>query len=871
MTTLYVNPVIGSDFWTGQSYSNPITSDKLMYVMLGVILSNNSATAVSPYTERVDSYDAEALWCVYVQDYLAPAASLSAARYPAQAIINASYITTKHAFVATLLPQSSGVDIAYRSYSTIGEADNSVACPAPAGIADNDIMLALVVARQSTGIPTITATGWTEVVTNTTYSTNTRMSIYWKRASSESGDYTFSHNGSTGSRTQVAIVAYDNCIETGNPYQSCSNTPYITSNAILQGATPPLSGPWYSGTGATASAISGGDTIKYISSQEPTSLGDCTFTHDSVSVTIPSGLILAVDDGESAWSEDNASTTIGVNSTYKMNGSYSNRIVCSAGATGKLGYKDIRVGGNPVDYSDYQQLSFWIMTTVAISEGALQICLCSDTAGATPVDTFTVPATGAQNFCAITIDKGAALGDSIQSVAVYATVALPAVNIHTDTIIACKAASDATAISLSSVISDHNDNAPPYYPIRNIVTTTVTLGSSQDGAYGYSCYFNGSSGTKAGYKIEPLVMNDYIVLTYESYTPTSYPKYSGGWDSSFSNQTGYTWIRGYKKYSGFYTNYNYCEIERLCPIGFSNGLYIYGNGGVYLHDFEIAGSALFFGSYAGDTVHTVKFKNGYSINTYEIHDSSWVANNVLFDNIKFYSTVVESDLSSISNAVFKNCNFDHLASSHSTTGYYGLIITRNTEFYNCTWTDTSGSVYDLINSYGELKMFNCLFDNGMLKSSTSYGKTTIIKNNQEANNHLIYLNPFDTAEDEATIRNTASGIAWKMTLGASTKATSFMPTSFSIAQVACEADSTVTVTVYLRRTNTELTVNLVCPGGQIAGEDDDISTAMTGDADTWYPVSIEINPTENGVVDIQVQAYGGNYSVYIDDLTVTQA
>jgi hypothetical protein len=126
--------------------------------------------------------------------------------------------------------------VAFRSVSTIGEADASVDCLAPTGVEDGDILLALVAAKQTTGVPTITApAGWTEIATHSIYD-RSRESIYWKRAASEGASYTWSHDGSAGQTTQVSIAAYSGAVGSGSPVNIYSNTAYITEDTTLRGS-----------------------------------------------------------------------------------------------------------------------------------------------------------------------------------------------------------------------------------------------------------------------------------------------------------------------------------------------------------------------------------------------------------------------------------------------------------------------------------------------------------------------------------------------------------------------------------------------------------------------------------------------------------
>ena len=70
----------------------------------------------------------------------------------------------------------------------------------------------------------------------------------------------------------------------------------------------------------------------------------------------------------------------------------------------------------------------------------------------------------------------------------------------------------------------------------------------------------------------------------------------------------------------------------------------------------------------------------------------------------------------------------------------------------------------------------------------------------------------------------------------------------------------------MRRSNTGLTLSLVCPGGQITGVASDVSDSVTEIADTWEQLSIVLTSTESGVVTVEAQAYGGStYTGYVDD------
>jgi hypothetical protein len=103
---------------------------------------------------------------------------------------------------------------AFRAAATAsGDFATSVTVGPPTGLTDNDIMWWWLY-MESTADVTFPA-GWTEVLTVTATSSAFRSHLAWKRASSESGDYTASWTGNAW-RTSC-IVAYSGAITSGDP------------------------------------------------------------------------------------------------------------------------------------------------------------------------------------------------------------------------------------------------------------------------------------------------------------------------------------------------------------------------------------------------------------------------------------------------------------------------------------------------------------------------------------------------------------------------------------------------------------------------------------------------------------------------------
>lgn len=102
--------------------------------------------------------------------------------------------------------------------------------------------------------------------------------------------------------------------------------------------------------------------------------------------------------------------------------------------------------------SAYQQVSFMARSSAALASGVLKLQLCSDTAGATPVHEVTIPALAAGEWTPVVFDNAAALGTSINSVALYANSDPGAITVNIDNIIACNASSSADSLTHRSLI-----------------------------------------------------------------------------------------------------------------------------------------------------------------------------------------------------------------------------------------------------------------------------------------------------------------------------------------------------------------------------------------------------------------------------------
>lgn len=217
-------------------------------------------------------------------------------------------------------------------------------------------------------------------------------------------------------------------------------------------------------------------------------------------------------------------------------------------------------------------------------------------------------------------------------------------------------------------------------------------------------------------------------------------------------------------------------------------------------------------------------------------------------------------------------------SQGSTTLNSLLIGCSNFKFVNCNFSATNVSyTYNTLTDQGGPYLYNCTgVPSTITLSNTSvqpYTLNAAIYSQDEGGtvgNNKIYFSG-GLATSQTAVRNTPSGYAWSLAPTSTTTVTSTYPLELKIASVAANGGSAVTISAYMRRTNTGLTMQLVCPGGQPYGPSTDTVASMTAAANTWEQVSISFTPTQNGVFDIYAYAYGGTtFTGYVDDLGVTQ-
>jgi hypothetical protein len=591
--------------------------------------------------------------------------------------------------------------------------------------------------------------------------------------------------------------------------------------------------------------------------------------------------IASTGPGRAAWTSAggaNVVTTLDT-TTFKEHRNSDNIAIAAGFTTGLAAYWPT----GTIDLSGYQQVSFWIRQTTGTigAAGAVDLRLCSDAAGVTAVNTINIPnlaATG--RWMPVTVDLGTALGSSIQSIALYVNTDNGAQTFLLNNIIACKASSAADSLTLTSLIGK-NTTGETFWGIQSINGTRVMLDADTNATPTSTAVrgYYGTSETVTTWKRETIKLGPAASVStalqtiQEGGTDGSPIAYSGGWDrTAMSTQNLETWLDGQNGNGRVFNatsinilNINGIAVTRvydfissnLAPSQLSLDAIACNNSSRFM-DTSVDPIVMTIGHYVANAGSLVTFPSLSLGEGSEIKIKHYIASNGAGSGI-FLGTSANLKIVGLtsSSAIRNNGGFALVpgTGAYGSATFYNLALdfginfgTNNYTLYavNCSFTTaTTGS------------------GRGRAFYSNNHDKTT--------DNHRIELAgaTIVSATDE---RKTASGISWKIQPTSTSLRFALSPVVLSLAKVACAANSLVTVKAWMRRSNTGLTMRLVCKGGQIAGVDTDVVDAMSAAADTWAEQTITFTPTEVGVVEITAEAYGGTtFSGWVDDMTISQA
>lgn len=678
-------------------------------------------------------------------------------------------------------------------------------------------------------------------------------------------------------------------------------------------------------SGATAARIAPNDLIKIAKSPDPTSLGVTgAFTNKSRTLTLGGAVTANVDMCDAAWTPSaNVTFTQETSTSYTKEGTGCVKLaIADAFGTGKIAYKAL---SGSTDFSGYQQINFWIYITSAVAAGVLKVSLCSDVAGDTPVDEFTIPQINSYNMRPFVINKGSALGATIQSVAIYAISDPGAITLYLDDIFASKATSSADSLSLYSLVGKNDGQ---WFPVKSVNGTAVYLECDPADSVSNGQGYYGTTETVTCYKRECIdtgysaSSSTHIQEVQDSGTAGNLIDFEGGYNTGSGSQDGQTYFSNQAGYGYGLTldGKSYIKTRRLSFVRYSRAVYIantctnndlgfdslVGNGStpLYINSTAITGNTITVENINNNGYDAIDLYSCYSniiditnvfgnqsdglyastasYNTITIDKLSYNTNNGL--SLNSYSQGNNATLININDNTYNGIqltgssdenivNVTNIANNNTGAGgSSGGIYNSGANLNKVKGATTVGNTRGVYTSSGQVFLYNCdVQESTEVTISASAPDWTCVRSHKHDQSgtdfKTFYLS--GVIESELTTRHTASGYAWKMTPSSATKKLRLLYENF---KTAVNSGSEVTINVYVRKDGSYNgnAPRLVVVGGIVAGVASDVTDALTVAADNWEQLTVQVTPNEVGVLEFYVDCDGTAGNVFVDDFTITQ-
>lgn len=598
-------------------------------------------------------------------------------------------------------------------------------------------------------------------------------------------------------------------------------------------------------SGATAARIAPGDTIRMSKTADPESIGNATWTDLSKTVALASAQTLNVNLCETAWT---ASTNVTCNtSTIRKQGSNAVSIaIATAFTTGKVAYQGL---GSTVDFSAYQKLSFWIRNSAAVAASALRVCLCSDTAGATVVDSFVVPAIpSTARYVPFTIARtgGGNLGNAIQSVALYADSDPGTPTILLDNIIACTT----SGLSLTSLITKNGaaqGGSEGVFGIQSINGTTVLLDNDTETLATAGLGYSGVTETVASYKREGFrttlasSSSSAVHTINDSGYASGYIEFCGGWNTTTSLQDSDTLFEGGNGngYGIFLSTKNYIKLSRLAVVRFNYGIVL--NNSTYNTIWSIGNannnvSSIYISGSSNNTIWSIGNVNNNAGNGVTISSS----NNTIWriGNVNNNTTSAVYFYTANNNAIWSIGNVNNNAGNGVT-----FSLSNNNIVKILSSTGGTGISSDAGVNYLRESVFN---------QSTEFTSTAFPVNNwvHSKNHDNVQGNDWSftylaTVNWQTVFKWGSSAGSRKMTITGSGRSTDY-PVRYKLANIYFTGGSAITVKAMVMKEHaTNVGARLLVMRDDYPGIAE--TATVAADNTNWQELSLTLNATATAV------------------------
>jgi len=616
---------------------------------------------------------------------------------------------------------------------------------------------------------------------------------------------------------------------------------------------------------------------------------------------------------EETWSADNGATVTKNTTDYKS-GDASAKIVKAGPANDTL-YGHFQIGGGVgVDFSGYQKVGFWLHNLTAIEANDWEICLCSDIAGATPVDTIAIPAIPSTGewVCLTIVGDNVNLGASIESIALYSgSSAAATTGIYLDNFVACTT-SGLCMQSLVSKNSSQQGGTDGFYGIQSISEDGKVIwmdndtdNEPTDDPVSFGTGYSGTTETVTTYFRNPIQTlmtstSNAVQEIQDSGTSGNDIEYQGGYNNSNNTQDGETFFDGQNgNGTGLYlSSKDYNIINYLNFYKYENGLRLANSEYNTFIISNVCNNTSVNLNMSGSNANTFTSLQNINNSGNDGMEMSSNCRNNIFTSISSISNNVGRglDLSGTcddnkfeSLSLISNNGAESMYMSSSRKNKFFIdVITKgeqqgiemvacsDNEFYNMTISNHDSGI-SIETDYSDTYFFNCTFSDATkwVGTTNKWSDWYTYSHNYQgvSGDYYIWTDGGTIESDDGADRHTASGICWKMTVDDAGRS-SRNPIRLVIAKIAVTANNEVSVKCWMKKSHaTDIVGMLVCPKEQIAGVASVVTDTLADNTD-YQELELTFTPTEAGSLQIEAHAYyaaGTGESVFCDDMTITQA
>ena len=631
------------------------------------------------------------------------------------------------------------------------------------------------------------------------------------------------------------------------------------------------------GGGPTAARVAPGDEVRFIESSAPTLIGNCTWTNNARTFTVPAGVVKLVDTltTNTGWVAA-ANVTLNSPNTLRLIGAAAvNFAPQAAFTTGKLAHKPL-----VMDLSGFQQVNVWMRaSSPGLAAGSLFIDLCSDATGDVPI--VSVPMTDGGNPNAWFAGLVAHTGNigTINSIALRTTADPGNATIFINCLWASKAAGSADEITLATMVSKtaYTTSPPlrgsgsktgqePLLGVMGVLSDTIVVlnrNSTQDnGLDSVGRGYDGVTETVATYAHQCHPFTEARNWTpNEAATEASPTVWTGGWSATnMATRTGMT---------------RYMLSSRN-----------YSAGGFAFHRFE-----------------NFAFSSALSGNTLPGSDGCRVVN-CLLTACGFGATNAIRGLSAVDTCYstgsisLGGSNQPHgnlLQNIYSWVGGVTFaggrsllqgITVRNSSAGGVNFTGNPGNesicaddLVTLNNQSGGIAVglgVNARIRNALINETTEVsfngqdGLVSVENLDNVAGNDVL-AHPWGRMTRQTTVVDTQlSSLRVQVT---STNAIAGGPMRLPLGQFEITLGVATAIAIRMRRDNTGLSMGLsYLPTEGLPGITTEQRALMTAAANTWETVTLSLSPTGSGtqIISLDLIAWGGTtFNGYVEAITVT--